>query len=223
MIEKSPENNTKKQIGEGYEKRVYEDPNNKDRVIAKFHEYIDETPNQIKAKYYLTKILHFLFPKNIPDMHWAGSEPNAYQVDKVEVDERHRDILKYADLADEAYRKKMIGEAVDMSRKNFELQDTVVSDEDVVELGEKIEKLGIRSLDKSALNFTKDNEGNVMYLDSLYAWKLKYDGSPFLFFNFGKLENAINSLPENNKKTATNFLQRLKELYEEERDKNIKA
>lgn len=163
-----------------------------------------------------------LFPKNIPEMHWVGSTTHAYQVDRVEIDERHKNILKYADLADEAYNKNMINEATYWSGKNYELQDTVISDKDVRIFTEKIVELGIRSLDRSALNYSKDKEGNISYLDSFYVWKYKNDGSPFLFCDFEKLEKALSSLQDGDKKTATNFLQRLKELYEEEVDRNNK-
>lgn len=98
MSEKPPQNNIEKPsspIGVGSEKRIYNDPINKDRVIAKFHEHIEETVNQTKARYYLTKILHLLLPKNIPDMHWTGSDPHAYAIDKVEVDESHKKLQKY--------------------------------------------------------------------------------------------------------------------------------
>ncbi|MDO8523565.1 MAG: hypothetical protein Q7S12_04810 [bacterium] len=201
-------------IGSGNEKTVYPDPENKDRVFAKFHEYIKETPKQIKARYYLTKIIHFLLPKNIPDMHWVGSEPNAYQIDKVEVDERHRAIREYYEMPDssktEAYKKAV---------------ETISLDKDIEDFQLKIDQLGIRSLDLALINYTKDKEGNVLYLDSFYAWKFKNDGSPSLFLNFKKLEEAINSLAENDKKSAKNFLQRLRELYEEEKElsKNKKS
>lgn len=227
MPEKPPENlenikKSKKPIGEGYEKVVYSDTNNENRVVAKFKEHVKETPNQIKARYYLTKILHLLFPENIPDMHWAGSEPHAYQVDKVETDERHKEIQKYSDMlrAGEAPWQKDEKTHEEAAEKNWEMSSAVVSDKDVSAFRKKIEQLDIRSLDKSAGNYTKDSEGNVQYLDSFYAWKFRYDGTPYLFFDFEKLEEAINSLPDNDKKTALNFLQRLRWLYEDERDKN---
>src|SRR3990167_10010928 len=78
------------QIGFGSEKIVYQDPNNPGKVIGVFEEWEKKTPNQMKAMFYLTKTLHLLLPKNIPDMHWAGSESRAYQSTKAEHDDRHK-------------------------------------------------------------------------------------------------------------------------------------
>ncbi|MBI2023178.1 hypothetical protein HYT01_01270 [Candidatus Giovannonibacteria bacterium] len=203
-------------LGTGAEKEVYTDPNNRDRVVAYFREHVDETPNQIKARFYLTKILHLLMPKNIPDMHWAGSDPHAYQTDKIEVDENHKIMQEYVDLAREAHHKKYkINE--ELSDKIFEIGDKVFSDNDVIAFKDRVKEIGVNSLDHASINFSKNSEGNVQYLDSFYAWKFRNDGSPKLFFDFDILEAAIKELPEKDQKSASNFLRRLKELYEEEK------
>lgn len=70
-------------LGAGTEKRVYEDPNNSDRALGVFHENKTESAEKAKGRFYLTKILHLLFPQNVPDMHLAASDPHAIVVDKV--------------------------------------------------------------------------------------------------------------------------------------------
>ena len=132
-------------IGVGGEKKVYQDPKNPDRVVGIFREHIEETPNQIKARFYLTKILHLLFPKNIPDMHWAGSEPNAYQADRKEHDERHATLRDYV-LSGEG--DKYIGMSVevkkDLERKADDAFQEHIKDKDVRSFVDRLDELGIR-------------------------------------------------------------------------------
>ena len=71
-------------IGEGAEKKVYVNPNNPDSVIGVFHESMEESSEFVKARFYLTKILHLLFPENIPEIHAAASDPYVIVTDKVE-------------------------------------------------------------------------------------------------------------------------------------------
>lgn len=81
-------------LGKGMEKIVYEDPNDTNRAIGFFHEYRSEPPEIVKGRFYLTKILHLLFPKNIPDIHMVSSNPNALVVDKIDGDSVPPDNLK---------------------------------------------------------------------------------------------------------------------------------
>lgn len=73
-----------KPLGDGAEKKVYENPNNPEQVIGIFHKSESQSVELAKGRFYLTKILHLLFPKNIPDMHLAATEPNMISADKVE-------------------------------------------------------------------------------------------------------------------------------------------
>jgi hypothetical protein len=81
-------------LGTGAEKTVYTDPDNEKLAKAVFHKEArettsdgtEQTPEYIKARFYLTKILHLLYPKNIPDMHMSASEPNMIVVDRAEHD-----------------------------------------------------------------------------------------------------------------------------------------
>lgn len=69
-------------IKSGGERKVYEDLDHPDRLIKVAHNYLEEAPNFIKARFYLTKILHLLFPKNIPDMKAASFHPNKLVVER---------------------------------------------------------------------------------------------------------------------------------------------
>jgi hypothetical protein len=187
-------------IGAGAEKKVYQDPENADRVIGVFEEDTRETPNQIKARFYLTKILHLLFPKNIPDMHWAGSEPNSFQADKGEHSELH----------------KIINTGKETHISFEEAMESIESDSAVSDFLKELDKLGIRSMDYASVNYSHDSEGNPLYLDTFYVWKKRNDGKLQLFCDLDKLEDAIDLLSDEDNVRAKSYLSRLKNLYEEE-------
>src|SRR3989344_2951662 len=190
------------QIGLGSEKIVYQDRNNPDKVIGVFEEWEKKTPNQMKGMFYLTKILHLLLPKNIPDMHWAGSESRAYQSTKVEHDDRHK-----------VLNSGMSGVA-NISRE--EVEESIEDDSNVRDLQKELEKLGIKSLDYAPVNYSSDSEGNILYLDTFYVWKKRNDGGLKLFCDFDKLESAFAQLSGADRAKAEKYLSRLKKLYEEE-------
>lgn len=73
-------------LGKGIEKKVYENPHNPERAVGVFHVLRPESQETIKARFYLTKIIHLLFPKNIPDMHSVTSDPKTIEVDKIDDD-----------------------------------------------------------------------------------------------------------------------------------------
>ena len=192
------------QIGLGSEKIVYQDRNDPDKVIGVFEEWEKKTPNQMKAMFYLTKILHLLLPKNIPDMHWAGSESRAYQSDKVEHDDRHKVLNS--------------GMSGTVNLPIEEIEKSIEDDSAVRELQKELEKLGIKSLDYAPVNYSMDSKGNILYLDTFYVWKKKTDGELKLFCDFDKLGLAFDSLSEEDKIKANKYLMRLKELYEQEKN-----
>lgn len=85
------------QIGEGFEKIVFSDPKRPEMVIAGIRE--DEVrpvpPADIKARYYLQKIIHMLFPKNIPDIHLAATKNGSrLRMQKMELDSAHVRVQK---------------------------------------------------------------------------------------------------------------------------------
>lgn len=127
----------------------------------------------------------------------------------------HSDELGALYKKDEEAYLKLVGETIKTTK-------TVSSDNRIINLRKKIDQLGVRGFSEAPVNYSIDKEGNASYLDSFDAWKFENDGLPHLFFDFETLENEINSLSENDKKTALNFLQRLRELYGEERDEDKK-
>jgi len=208
-------------IGVGGEKKVYQDPEHPDRIVGVFKEdHEEETSNQIKARFYFTKILHLLFPKNIPDMHWAGNEPNAFSSAKVEHDENHHVLRRYSLMRENGEDFELYKRNIEEFKKKLdkldEVTDKISNDPNVINFKEKLEELGIKSFDQAAVNFSKDSEGNVLYLDTFYVWKRNIYGKLRLFCDFDKLENAFENLSEDDRSQAKNYLSRLKKLYEEE-------
>src|SRR3989339_267444 len=63
-------------IGHGSEKMVYGSTDDETKVVKESHSRFkhERDYNFIKAQYYLSKILHLLLPKNIPDIHYTSIE-----------------------------------------------------------------------------------------------------------------------------------------------------
>jgi len=73
-----------KPIGAGRERVVYRDSNNPELAVGFFHEYAKEEPEKIKGRFYLTKIVHGLFPNATPDIHLADSRTQALVTDYID-------------------------------------------------------------------------------------------------------------------------------------------
>lgn len=68
-------------IGEGLHKKIYQHPTDESKVVAVFKHQAWPL-EMIKSRFYLNKILHLLFPENIPDIHLAASQPFSLILDK---------------------------------------------------------------------------------------------------------------------------------------------
>ena len=78
-------------VGLGVEKLVSGQSNtlndNKPKVIKDtfvYFEDFEKSPNFVKAQFYLTKLVHLLFPENVPDIYFASIKES----NKVTVDQR---------------------------------------------------------------------------------------------------------------------------------------
>ena len=182
-------------IAEGDEKLIYEDPNSKEKVIALYKERQLESPNTVKARFYLTKILHLLFPQNIPDIHWSGSDPHGYSTQRVE--------------------ETRLGRLKNSLRPYYKSKQ---DKKDEVALTNKFDQLGI-GFDHGPLNFMEDLDSKIVYVDSFWPWQVIMGEEKLeLNFNIDKLNSAIEDLPEGSRKVAQNHLSRLLELYKKEQD-----
>ena len=172
-------------LGRGEEKEVYEDPDNPHFAKGIFHEYKEESLEFIKSRFYLTKIMHLLFLKNIPDIHLAASKPHMIIVDRMEAPGGWRSWIKSDD-----------------SLEKFE---------DTQELIEKLENFEVYT-DSAEFNFEYDKDGNICYVDSFVPWYVNKDGLIIPNYNPEKLEKALQELEGDKKEQGLSYLNRLKEL-----------
>jgi len=170
-----PEKITGEEIGSGTEKTVYRHKHDKEKVVGVFHEersYNKETVNQVKGRFYLTKLLHILYPKNIPNMHLAAADPHMVVVDYVK------------------------GSPVNIGpREEDDWVDKLIIDDLDRQL---INQTGVQ-MDIYPGNYQKDKSGNLVYVDTLKAYEIITENGEkqvHELFDKDELEEAVGALPE---------------------------
>lgn len=160
--------NKLEKIGEGAEKEVYIHPDNENKVVARFKENKEndiETQSQIKGRYYLTKILHLLFPKQIPDIHLSSKgEDTVIVSERKELDEPHNEHNKLR----MSFKSNPGNDGVEYWKLNEEREEKLVWDDRYIDFLTAISSLGIRT-DPSASNFGDDNDGNLVFVDNNFT------------------------------------------------------
>lgn len=202
-------------FGVGHEKSVFEDPHHPERLIKESHETTTESPATVKGRFYLTKLLHRLFPMNVPDIHAATSvQPQSMTVEKKVLDAQHQELrtldirLRQGSLSDEE------------RLRFFRIEKYYRNEPAFKRLGMVLSGVGVR-VDASGTNFGFDNRGEAIYIDSFLPWsgtsvsgtgierfKRRYDPTA--------LAARIQLLPENQRSLAQRDFQRLEALYLEE-------
>lgn len=193
-------------IGGGKEKNVFEHPDNPDKVIAKLHERWSENKWQFRGRFYLSKILHVLFPKNIPDVHLSAQGTDKILVSEMKnLDPMHQEI------------QKLVANGYWRSPVETTYEKKLESDPCFHDLTRSMAYLGIY-LDTAGRNFGYDDRGNLIYVDNDFSpWGINLK-SLKINFNFNK-ENLlvrVNSLPEEQKEKALLYLNRIEDLAEED-------
>lgn len=197
------------QIGEGFEKIVFSDPKRPEMVIAGIRE--DEVrpvpPADIKARYYLQKIIHMLFPKNIPDIHLAATKNGSrLRMQKMELDSAHVRVQKIRSRYLEATEQ----EVNEWKQLDLEKQ----SDPRVRELSRKLTAAGVL-VDKAGCNFAFNSAGEAQYLDNDAPWFQHLDGTYAYNYDENLLLRAIQELSEPEKGRTLGYFQRLHTLKKE--------
>ena len=209
-------NLNKEPIGEGGEKKVYDDPNNPNRVVGVYRENRrDKTLNQVKGRYYMQKILHLLFPKNIPDIH---ESTQSHVI--IEKKERDSDHLAFQELR---MARSLAREKGDFSSSSQEMLAAHEAMENkrssgVDNLIRKLMRIGIL-FDSNIVNFATDSQGVITYLDTFDPWNISRHGEKYtLYPQYEKEEllQAINKLEDPEKSQALKFFSRLNELQEKD-------
>ncbi len=187
-------------IGAGMQKRVFVAAENPKKVIAESRDGKDLTQEQIKATYYLNKISHLLFPKNIPAVSQAFNDVNKsyLQMDRAQPDEAHVKANKYI---------AGIGEHGEFWETNQYLMENE-KDPEIKQFVKTAKEKGIFMDIGSGQNFARDPEGNLLYLDISPAWEY-IEGKIFYWFDDVLLKQTIEALPEADKSKALNYFERL--------------
>lgn len=61
-------------IAEGSERAYFEDQHSKEKLVGVYKRCAQ--PNEARSRFYLTRIINLLYPKNIPDVFLSASDPN---------------------------------------------------------------------------------------------------------------------------------------------------
>ncbi len=198
-------------IAEGAQKEVYLAKENPNEVVAEFHKPL--TPDQIKSAYYLGKIAHLLFPKNIPDIHSAYNESNdtsVLQIQKGESDLPHQMSHRvWLEVSKPIYVQRKVSS--DERRAMHQHFQQTEHNPKVIKLRKEASLKGFK-MDYGGQNFSQDEQGNITYLETNPAWEYRKDGSTLYWFDEARLQNSINELPEPNRTQALKYLQRLLKL-----------
>ncbi|MDO8504459.1 MAG: hypothetical protein Q7S36_01245 [Candidatus Liptonbacteria bacterium] len=217
-------------IGEGGEKRVYKNPSNPESTLLRLKEQVRISEKKMKAGFYFSKILHLLFPKNIPDIHMAGTShgENVADVEFKNLDEEHKALNKSASVFNkEGVKTNKIGAQFFDSgygKAKQKLSAKLYADPQYEIFVQKMRELEV-SVDAFVGNFGHDESGNLIYVDSNFRpWSVNnlddqdssVKPSPRYFYDRNKLLGAIDKLSETDKKKATTYLERVEELAEED-------
>ncbi|MFA6427013.1 MAG: hypothetical protein WCW16_01000 [Candidatus Magasanikbacteria bacterium] len=207
-------------IGSGAERVVYNHPEDERKVIGIFHDYASETPEQVKARFYFTKILHIIYPHNIPDIHHAGTDPHVIISDKLDLDEDY--VRYFEDLSDFRYVHGFVAPPEELKERAERIKE---ENELNVEIQKLKTALGliVKDFDDDPINFSIGSDGKSKYVDTFPVLLDTTDGV-VENINFDELELSINkvSLSEQDRKKIDSLLERLKRIIEVAKDKRTR-
>ncbi len=199
-----------KPLGEGSEKRSFINPEDERKNISeKKGGEEKDTPRQLKGRYYLTKIAHLLLPQNIPDISQVRESAEGKQTidtERISHTQGHALLqeLRQLDKDEEPARKQIIEEM------GKEMTDITL----------KIADIGLGfNIDENVGNYTKDEKGNVYYLETFKPWQVDTVNPKELetLFSEEELRKAIKGISNQEmQEKCTQYLDRLLVLLGEE-------
>ncbi|MFA6006961.1 MAG: hypothetical protein WC764_04540 [Candidatus Paceibacterota bacterium] len=197
-------------LGEGVEKKVFVGPKNEKGIISVRKEWMDkETPRQLKGRYYLTKIAHLLLPRNIPDIHQVREATDGKQA---------VDSERISHSAGQALLQRMRRSGKDEEPARKQIISEMGAEAGKLDL--ELERIGLGfSIDSNAGNYTKNEKGDVYYLETFESWWINSTKKDVeVLFDEEALRDAINALSDEVvKRKSTHYLDRLLVLMEEEK------
>lgn len=189
-------------ITDGAEKEVFQDDTHPDEVLKRYHEVIEKDRRFAIQRFYLTKILHLLFPNSIPDITFSGIAPNEIRRLKINVHSGTQAHHKLKQL----HRQKEVGSPLNFAEESleeayFDLWDRIRADSSYTKFIREMKLLGV-AIDPHVVNFTYDPSGNLVYFEEFH----KYDSK--------KLKTAIEeNLSGAEKEKALAWFIRLEKAY----------
>lgn len=205
--------------GIGSEKKVYETKDPK-KLAKDWEECQYLSPWALKASYWLTKIVCLLFPKNFPTQFSVDASKLPYReiVSKVEMNSGGH-AMRQRRLIENSRGERRIS-LFPMTNVHSRALEEAVNLEDggkKDELESELEDVGLEIDGAKLDNFALSKDGNLIYLDSCYAWTLASDKKIVKWFNEQKLKQAIiTRLSGEPRERALRFLERILKLYKEE-------
>lgn len=167
------------------------------------------TPRKLKGMFYMTKLAHLLLPEHVPDVHQAGET-----VDGQQTIDRERAPLTKGQVS---YQKQLVA---GREPRTAALFDEVRSKKESFEKG--VAQVGFELRRTSDLsNYSKDAQGNVLYLPELRPWEYTYEepGQIELAYDEVALQAAINQIPDMVTRTqCVTYLERVRVLFAEEQE-----
>lgn len=211
----------RKPHGEGNEKKVFINPEDESRIISEIKESSEkDTPRELKGRYYLTKIVHLLLPKNIPDIHQVKESSAGKQT----IDAERISHTKEHSLLQQT--RQSDGD----SSESFEETKKIIVDEmgaGMHELDLKLEQIGLGfNIDPFVGNYTKDEAGNVHYLETFKPWQVDVVNKKDLeiLFDEESLRSAIEKISDSGtKEVCLQYLERLLAILAEEKQELQKS
>lgn len=211
-------------IGHGTQRDVFAHPHSDSKIVKERHETIPESPEERQKQhllagmeFYLTKILHIVYPDHIPDIHMASIAQDQMQMvhDRVASDSPPNQFD--SPLANKIHRHIL------------QLAKSLTLYKDQIELQKKFDATGVSIDAKNAYNFGKNPDGTITYIDSPYHQQSEGvrsvlsrlvtgtsrppDIQAVTEVRLAKLSEAVEQLPDTSeKRRAQNFIGRFRLL-----------
>lgn len=193
-------------IGEGGEKSVYMHPKNPEQVVGIYHAEIPPGGEaEVRARFYLTRIMHILFPKNVPDVALSVAYPNMIIRKRADFGKDHRTIQTGLHLLPKSVSDEELADA----------ENAIEDDERVWALKKEFDAVGV-NYDRTPQNYGIDEKGDAQYAEAFDVFHAGKNGTFFRLNDVDKLKKAIEKIEGEDKKRALVFLDRLSQIIEEE-------
>lgn len=204
-----------KPLGFGREKRVYNHPDNPDRVIGIYRGLERHSKNFMKATFYLMKILHLLFPETIPDISFSSFRYHAITREKVNLGKSHKAL-------EAAHEHRIQHGEEPPGRILIEAdaaEEILENSHDKTEFLEDIQKV-VGIIDVAPVNFGFDSRGNLKFVDTILPW-YQTAGTIEQNFNTQELRVEIEGLKPEARERGLAYLEKLEKLFTEEKNSII--